>query len=561
MFTWFAVSLAVTAIGLVAPAAAEPASTTVTIDSGVIRGKVSDKGDSISFKGIPYAQPPVGNLRWRPPQPLPAKSWGADVRDAIDFGPVCLQAHPPGPPIGSEEKCLTLNVWRPAAKASDESLPVMVFIHGGGYVYGSSSGISDSSGPIYDGSALASQGVVFVSLNYRLGRLGFFAHPALIAAEEDPPGYSGNFGYLDQIQALKWIQANIRQFGGNPGQVTLVGESAGGASVLHLLTSPITKGLFHRVIVMSGGGRRAILGRQMTKSKGGTTSAEYNDEVYVRDALGINGEGAVALAELRNQKDASKFVQDLPLSSVIAAAWWNVPFSGTAMVDGKIVFGEPGDILSSPEAPRLPLLIGTTEVDLPLLFPPPGKDYPYSYFGTNATAAQLFYDNPKNNVGMDVSVACRVARDMTMHEPVRFAAEQMTLHSTPAWLYRFQYVIDSRRKTNKAAHGSELSFLFQTLDKLVDENKNPLPISDKDRRTAHAFSFYLTNFAKNANPNIEAQALPPWPPFKPHELMYFRLDGPKSDTDLRDEVLGYIEQAASQQPSSNDHPPVLCSIP
>ena len=217
----------------------------VKINSGVIEGSVSS--GVRSFKGIPYAAPPINKYRWRAPQPV--TPW-IDVHDATAFGHDCMQTPETGDPALSRatlaEDCLVLNVWRPAATAPKEELPVLVWIHGGGYVTGG------SSPAIYDGSGFARHGIVFVSFNYRLGRFGFFAHPALIKANE---GLVGNFAFMDQIAALRWVRRNIGAFGGNPNEVTLMGESAGGISVLVLLSSPRAKGLFHRAFVLSGGGR------------------------------------------------------------------------------------------------------------------------------------------------------------------------------------------------------------------------------------------------------------------------------------------------------------------
>jgi para-nitrobenzyl esterase len=208
----------------------------------------------VSFKGIPYAAPPVGALRWRPPQPM--APW-TGVRQAAEFGANCMQGRfgPPqarasqAPP--SWEDCLFLNVWRPANAAAGARLPVMVWIHGGGFTGGS------GSSPNTAGTQFAKQGVVLVTFNYRLGRFGFFAFPAL--SREHPEELKGNYAYMDQIAALKWVQRNIAAFGGDPKNVTIFGFSAGGVSVHSLLASPLARGLFHKVIVQSGGSRDSVL--------------------------------------------------------------------------------------------------------------------------------------------------------------------------------------------------------------------------------------------------------------------------------------------------------------
>ena len=235
---------------LIAAAAAFPAAAVVHTARGDLRGAV--RGAVESFKGVPFAAPPVGDLRWRPPQPAPV--W-TGVKIASDFGPVCMQTARGffAQQGGMSEDCLTLNIWRPASAKPGQRLPVMVWIYGGAFIIGG------SSTPFYDGTHFADRGVILVSFNYRLGRFGFFAHPAL----DGGPGPVANYGLMDQIAALKWVKANIAAFGGDPDNVTVFGESAGAISVNYLMGSPAARGLFAKAIAESGFGRsepRALKG-------------------------------------------------------------------------------------------------------------------------------------------------------------------------------------------------------------------------------------------------------------------------------------------------------------
>ncbi len=282
------------ALALAAVAGAAPIATAggrVRTESGLVSGVAAE--GVVSWKGVPYATPPVGDLRWR--EPRPAAPWkGVRVADA--YAHDCMQEPFPSDaaPLGTppSENCLYLNVWAPE-KPAGPKLPVMVWIHGGGFVNGG------SSPAVYDGSHFAKRGVVFVSFNYRLGRFGFFAHPVL--STENPKGPLGNYGYLDQIAALKWVQQNIAAFGGDPGNVTLFGESAGGGSVHTLMVSPFARGLFHKAIVESGGGRvGGIMAMRRMREAGpnGDPSGEAIGVAFAKSA-GVTGDDAAALTALR----------------------------------------------------------------------------------------------------------------------------------------------------------------------------------------------------------------------------------------------------------------------
>ena len=526
----------------------------VTTESGDVQG-VAENGLDV-FKGIPYAAPPVGDFRWREPQPVEA--W-TGVLETTAFVHDCMQAVVDFEPIQTtpSEDCLYLNVWRPAYADPGDNLPVMVWIHGGGFVGGG------TSVPFYDGSAFARQGIVVVSMNYRLGRLGFFAHPALIAANE---GMVGNFGYMDQIVALKWVQANIPNFGGDPQKVTIIGESAGGASVLALLTSPLTAGLFHQAMVMSGGGRQPIISRTMT---GGTEQAPSADQVDAAFAatFDIEGDDAEALAALR-AIPAEDLAAGLDLSAVLQVGLscrireltdpanydpaCRPGYSGTQIIDGTIVTGTPEEIIRSGQAHNVPIIIGSTAADLFEFFPPSVAD-PYAYFGDDAGAASRHYELPflaravlvlrGQGELRDYIPLLSIGADMTMHEPSRFVAREMTAQGQPAWLYRFTYTAESTRpESEKQSHAGELPFMFDALAAKYGDT-----VTANDTQMAQAFNTYVSNFVKFGSPN--GSGLPLWPAFDGQfNLMDFTLeDGPVYGPDPRADGIRLVERAAEAQ--------------
>lgn len=492
---------------------------TVKIDTGVIAGSVS--GNVLSFKGVPYAAPPVNNYRWRAPQPV--MPW-TGVRAATAFGHDCVQnpessdGAPPRTTLA--EDCLVLNVWQPASTTLGERLPVLVWIHGGAYLTGG------SSPAIYDGSGFARHGIVFVGFNYRLGRFGFFANPALLAADEGPVG---NFALMDQIEALRWVKRNIAAFGGDPDKVTVIGESAGGFSVMVLLTSPKAKGLFHRAIILSGGGRTFLLGGR--KLNGGTPIEPSADQIGANFAksVGIEGDGPQALEALRA----------LPAETVLSEPDRST-YVGGPIIDGRTVIATPQVMLRRGKVAPVPMIIGTTMEDLAADLPP-SPEKPLSYFGADAQEARAIY-NPDGKFD-PAQVRLTVGADMTMHEPARFVAKQMTQLGMPAWLYRFGYVAESKRPQQSiASHGGELAFLFDNLD--VRYGKD---VTKKDRAVAKTFRSYFINFVKSGQPN--GHGLPTWPKFDPvhSELMVFTPDnGPIGQPDPWKDRLDLVERAADK---------------
>ena len=405
----------------------------VRTDAGVVVG--TTRGSVSAFLGIPYAAPPVGELRWRPPQPLPYRNadWRAD-----QFGSSCIQSQPrsrlpwteefmtQGP---IDEDCLYLNVWTNARNTSAR-LPVMVWIYGGAFTEGS------SAIAVYDGTELAKKGVVVVTLNYRVGPLGFLAHPEL--SKESPRGSSGNYGLLDQIAALTWVQKNIAGFGGDPKQVTIFGQSAGAISVAELMRSPLAKGLFTRAIALSGPG---LLGRNALGAGAALRDREAAGSKFA-EAL-----GAPSLAALR-ALPASVFIPGTTPGGA------TIPSS--PVVDGWVLPAEsPGD--------QVPLIVGFVADDL----------------GLGGTTPEQ-------------KTAARQRARVSMH---LWAAEQLKA-SKRLYTYFFDRAIPWPAQPEYGAfHSGELPYVFQTLGRL---NRPWEPV---DRTVADTVSSYFTNFAKKGDPN------------------------------------------------------------
>ncbi len=454
----------------------------VTIDAGALQG-VTAEGIA-SFKGIPYAKPPVGVWRWRPPQRPDA--WSG-VRAADQYGAICMQKVVKDNGVGlkpTSEDCLTLNVFTPNAEAG-AMLPVMVWIHGGGLINGS------GTAELYDGSKLAEQGVVVVTINYRLGRFGFFAHPALTA--ETPKTYLANYGLMDQIAALQWVQRNIAAFGGDPKNVTIFGESAGGISVNRLMMIPEAQGLFHKAIVESGAGRE----------HGMTLSEAEADGAAFASKLGVSGTDPAAL-------------RAIPADAIVAAGDLNL-FKGEApILDGRLLTENAIDAFGRGRTSKIPYLIGSNSLELPAAFAGGFKDALKITPESKAAAIKAY--------GSQAAYDAHITTDAVFGEPARALARDHAISGHPTWLYRFSVVSAGAPKMLQggAVHASDRQYVFRNL------NASPWPTDARDEALAKTISAYWVAFAKTGDPNGEGR--PHWPAYNSKDmLLNFTNDGPVAE--------------------------------
>jgi para-nitrobenzyl esterase len=387
----------------------------------------------------------------------------------------------------------------------------MVWIYGGAFLFGS------GSNPTTSGIGFAKRGIILVSLNYRLGRLGFFAFPAL--SREHPEETKGNYAYMDQLEALKWVRRNIAAFGGDPGNVTIFGESAGGASVHALLSSPLARGLFQKAIIESGGGRDgALTGCPMSKDTPEELSAETIGVNFARKH-GVEGNGADALAELR-ALSASEILsegQTAPLNSDT--------YSGP-IVDGRIVAETSQNVYKAGRQARVPLMVGANSADAGGFVSGATKDAVFSLYGTRKADAIATYD-PDGIITLRALITI-AARDRVHLEPVRMTARAFAAKGSPVYVFRFSYVQSSMRQRSPegAAHASEIPFVFDTLGATGGGFRPALPPpTAEDQAVARNAHAYWVNFAKTGNPN--GSGLANWPRYDPRkdEILDFRADG------------------------------------
>ncbi|MCP3733439.1 carboxylesterase family protein [Sphingomonas sp. RP10(2022)] len=447
---------------LATTAQAQAQQTRVTIDTGALQG--ARAGDTLVFKGIPYAAPPVGPMRWRPPA-RPAAWTG--TRDATRYGTACPQGpehKEPWAQVGTmSEDCLFLNVWRPARAGR---YPVMVFIHGGGFTYGAA-GV-----PLYDGSSLAARGAVIVTINYRLGRLGFFAHPAL--TRESPDGRLGNYAIMDQVAALEWVRRNAAAFGGDAGNVTVFGESAGAGSVQILMDSPVAKGLFHKAISGSGSGSSALF-----PIRGGALNAEAVGQLWAA-SLGL--------------KDATaEQLRAVPLADVVK--------NGRAFpfIDGKVVVHSPGEPFYARTQMPVPLIIG-------------GNSNESSLGGMTEAAAKALFgadfqpllDGYVAMTGKPApAAAVDLAEDGGFVLPSFALADQHAAAGHKAFVYYFDQVpVDQRATAAGTDHGGEIEYVFGTRPAEHRWDARDIAVSK-------LMGDYWVRFAKTGDPN--GGGAPRWP--------------------------------------------------
>lgn len=488
-----------------APARAE-ANPIVSISTGQLRGSLTSDGVAV-FKNIPFAQPPVGDLRWR--EPLPAKAW-TGVRDATAFGPMCNQND--NKQLPHSEDCLQLNVWTPKWPPTSP-VPVMVWVHGGGNTAGS--GVE----ALFNGEVLARHGVVVVNVNYRLGVFGFFAHPGL--TKESSHHASGNYGLADQLMALRWVRDNIVRFGGNPANVTIFGESAGASDVNGLIASPFSKGLFVRVIAQSGPAGPGLA--QADAEKRGVDFAA---------SLGFTGDEA--LTKLRGLSETELIEKGARAGVGIS-------------VDGWVLQEPATKIYAQGREQKVALLIGNNSQEMQPRGEPgdirqmisqrygPLADRALAAYGLNGASESQ--PDPENGTVMlqfttDDSFRCGTVRELIWH----------TAAGNPGYEYQFSRTVHGQ-EAKGAPHASEIPFIFGTLSVWQNMRK----YDDSDQQYAPQMQEYWTNFAKTGDPN--GGKLVKWPKFDATARAYmdFMDAGPVAKEGLRRQVCDlFIENQKRQ---------------
>ena len=506
--------LATILLVLVAGGAWADSDPTVKITGGQIKGALLGKGGAV-FKGVPYAQPPVGELRWR--EPMPVKPW-AGVRDATAFGAICAQPaiFNRNAPRFSNEDCLYLNVWTPEWP-SRSRMPVMVWVPGGGnFAGGIKAGIPDD-----DGESLSRHGVVVVSLNYRLGTFGFFSLPAL--TRESPHHASGNQGILDQIAALKWVRENIATFGGEPRKVTIFGESAGSVDVSLLMATPLANGLFERVIAESGSvvapGQKDFAVLREAETSGEKLAARWN----VPPGASLQALRAISAADiLKGDPD------------YMAPANGHDPVPTWGVVDGYVFRESPIRVFLQGKEDRVALLHGSNSRDADVFGLPQdvNSEIDETYGPLGQKARKLYVGAPDPVYGLPVNQSMT---DTGFRCP---AVAQLLWHSSagnPSYQYEFARALPGLESTG-AFHSQDISYVFGTVERGIAFPLPPgglRPTNAVDKQLSETMQQYWTNFAKTGDPN--GPGLPKWPKFDPSARPYIQFTdaGPIAKEGLR----------------------------
>ena len=499
---------------------------TVNAPAGEVAGK--NEGSLHVFKGIPYALPPVGARRWMPPHPMPR--W-TGLRQATDFGPACLQPKPQlsdiytRPPMPMSEDCLTLNIWAPRAA---RHAPVFFWIYGGALIGGA------SREPFYDGAHLAAQGIVVVSINYRLGVLGWLAHAEL--SKESPLGISGNYGLLDQIEALRWVRRNISAFGGDPGNVTIAGESAGALSVMYLMASPPARGLFSKAIAESA---YMISTPELKQAKYGMPSAEQSGAKLLADLQAPN------IAALR-ARDAEKLTE----------AATKAGFAPWGAIDGHLLPRQLVDTFDRGEQAPVPLLAGFNSGEirsLRILAPPP----PASAAQYESTIHERYRDlagaflrlYPAGDLEESILAATRDA--LYGWTAVRLVRKQ-TARGLPSFLYFFDHGYPSEDAAGlHGFHGSELPYVFGTLD-LTPPLWPKIPDTESEKRLSEAMIGYWSSFARTGHPTAAHE--PAWPAYGATGAYLDVTDAPRPSGHLLPGMYELNEEVVCRRRASGDQP-------
>lgn len=473
----------------------------VEVEQGILKGAPLASGGYV-FKGVPFAAPPIGDLRWQPPQ-APATWEGS--RDATAFGASCMQ-HVAGsrPPWTEEfmvqgavsEDCLYLNIWT-HARAADAKHPVLVYIHGGGFTEGS------GSVALYDGTALAQKGIVVVTINYRLGVFGLLSHPDMQA--ESPEGAVGNFGLLDQVEALKWVQKNIAAFGGDPSRVTIAGQSAGAMSVYLLTVSPLATGLFHGAVLQSGPGALAAFGLPSVR----------NLAVPLEQGIALGEQWATSLGA-----GSLNDLRALSADSVMQDAG-NMRFP--PVIDGQFLEDDVESVYASGKQNKVPILSGMN-ADEASAFPGYGQISAGDFvtqaqgrFGDLADEFVRLYPAETDEQAGQVQITSN--QDFGLTAMRRLASEQAATGSAPIFLYYFDQPIPwPDRPEFQAFHTGEVPYVFDNLA-LLDR-----PWEDTDRMMAKTIAQYWVNFVRTGDPNGEG--VPTWPAFQTEGMEIMVLQHP-----------------------------------